>query len=580
MSPTRARQADLLKGRQLPTVVVIASYLDRMEMLCSFLYIVLLSDVSHTYGALFSDTTSCPPWSQYNEYSSKCECPYFLHCDNSGYADGNCFCATYDGFSNFSEVGYCTFGCNTNSFYNFHSRDKLLWNKALCGPYGRTGTLCGSCQSGLFQPVYSYDLKCVECSNQDKNFWLYILLAFVPLTVFYFILLHLQINLVTSPIFGFVLYSQMLANPFFIRALLTSPIGNLYVDYYIRIMSAVFGVWNLDFFRGFNKTVCFEIGSLPALLLDFIVALYPLLLMVLTYLIIYLYNCNCTPVRLARKTLAAFSSYFRSTRITGKRYTGTSIINSFAAYILLSNVKLLSTCVDILTPVTVYHFTTPDNVSQVTRLYYDATITYFGYSHFPYAVLAIAILSVLVVLPTVLLVLYPFRWFQRLKNLLPSRCVLFLNTFVDCFQGCYKDGSKPRGSLDYRCLAAIPFILRLSGFFVNSINSKSSLIPPACIILVLSAILLITVDPLQEQYETTSYSWVLYTLLLACLVAALSGIQVALNFYNFAYIICFIVIAVVMNFISLLGFLQITLLYANRYIGCKWFTKSTVTEQE
>ena len=472
-------------------------------MLCSFLFIVLLPDVSLTYDALFSGTTSCPPWTRYNEHSSNCECPHFLQCDNSGYADGNCFCATYDDHSNFSDVGHCIFGCNTNSSYNFHSKDKLLWNKALCGPYGRKETLCGSCQSGLFQPVYSYDLKCVECSNQDKNFWLYILLAFAPLTVFYFILLHLQINLVTSPIFGFVLYSQMLANPFFVRALLTSSVDNLYVGYYIRIMTAVYGVWNLDFFRGFNKTVCFEIGSLPALLLDFIVALYPLLLMVLTYLIIYLYNCNCTPVRLVRKPLATFSSYFRSTRVTGKRYTGTSIINSFAAYILLSNVKLLSTCVDILTPVTVYHFTTPDNVSKVTRLYYDATIAYFGYSHLPYAALAIAILLVLVVLPIVLLVLYPFRWFQGLKNLLPCRCVLFLNTFVDCFQGCYKDGSKPRGSPDYRCLAALPFILRLSVFLVYLIEFGAALAPPACIILVLSAILLITVDPLQEQFERT-----------------------------------------------------------------------------
>ena len=169
--------------------------------------------------------------------------------------------------------------------------------------------------------------------------------------------------LVTSPIYGYVLYSQMLANPFFVRALLTSAIDNLYVDYYIRIMTAltaVFGVCNLDFFRGFNKTVCFELGSLPALLLDFIVPLYPLLLMVLTYLIIYLYNYNCALVRLVIKPFIAFSSYSRSSRVTGNRYTGTSISDSIAAYIILSNVKVFYTCADILTPAIVYHFTTPE----------------------------------------------------------------------------------------------------------------------------------------------------------------------------------------------------------------------------
>ena len=146
--------------------------------------------------------------------------------------------------------------------------------------------------------------------------------------------------------------------------------------------------------------------------------------MVLTYIFICLYNCNCTPVRLVRKTLAAFSSYFRSTRV----------IDSFAAYILLSKVKLLSTCVDILTPAVLFTTSLLGNISQVTRLYHNATITYFGYSHLPYAVLGTAILLVLVILPTVLLVLYPFQWFQRLKNFLPSRCVLFLNTFVDCLR--------------------------------------------------------------------------------------------------------------------------------------------------
>ena len=168
---------------------------------------------------------------------------------------------TYDDLSNSSEVGY-GFWAATPIIRTFSTAETSCYGIKYYVAHIEEWGCCGFVSKWVV-PVYSYDLKCVECSNQDNNVWLYILLAFVPVTVFYFIFLHLQINLVTSPIFGFVLYSQMLANPFFMRALLTSPIDNLYVDYYIRIMTAVFfGVWNLDLFRGFNKTICFEIGSI------------------------------------------------------------------------------------------------------------------------------------------------------------------------------------------------------------------------------------------------------------------------------------------------------------------------------
>jgi len=533
---------------------------------CVYYFAILICDVLTR-----SSTISCPPWSLYNESLGKCECPSLLRCDDYGYIEWNCISATFNNVSNFTEIGYCVFGCNTKAAYAFPSGDKLLWNKVLCDPYGRTGSLCGSCQTGLFQPVYSYDLKCVKCSNPAKNVCLYIMLAFVPLTVFCLILLHLQLNIVTSPIFGFVFYSQLLANPFFIRALLSTELNNF--KFCVRMLGVVFGVWNLDFFRSFNKSVCFEINTLPTLLLDFVVALYPLLLMVSTYIFITLYNRNCTPVKLIGKPLLLFFSYFKCNR----NNTSTSLINSFSTYILLSNVKLFSTSVDILTPVTLYRFTTPNNVTEVTRLYYDATITYFGYHHLPYAILAIAILSALVFLPIIVLILYPFKWFQRIKNYLPSRYVLFLNTFVDSFQGCYKDGSKPPGSRDYRILAALPFIIRLLFFFVYSANLGISLLPQAGMILVFSAILIIILDPIQEQFEKASYSWVLYTLLLACFTTAIYGIQVAINLDIDAYKVCFIAIAFIVNFTSLFGPLLKTLHhYATK---CGWFKKLAITEE-
>ena len=89
------------------------------------------------------------------------------------------------------------------------------------------------------------------------------------------------------------------------------------------------------------------------------------------------HNCNlwCMELRgFNKKTVCfkiAFTSsiacissifpVFNSTRITGNRYTSSvSMINSFAPYILLSNIKLLSNRGDMSTPVTDYHLITTE----------------------------------------------------------------------------------------------------------------------------------------------------------------------------------------------------------------------------
>ena len=56
-------------------------------------------------------------------------------------------------------------------------------------------------------------------------------------------------------------------------------------------------------------------------------------------------------------------------------------MNSFAAFLLLSNFKLFRVSVDILTPVKVHYFGTPDMVNLTWRLYYDPTVEYFGIEH-------------------------------------------------------------------------------------------------------------------------------------------------------------------------------------------------------
>lgn len=126
----------------------------------------------------------------------------------------------------------------------------------------------------------------------------------------------------------------------------------------------------------------------------------------------------------------------------------TSLIDSFATFFFLTNVKFLSISFDLLAPARVHQVNSFGSYSVTPRLFYDATVPYFGKSHLPYAILAIAVFVLFVLAPVLILTLHPFSWYQKLLSLVPIRWQ-FLHTFVDAFQGCYKDGTES-GSCDCR----------------------------------------------------------------------------------------------------------------------------------
>ena len=152
---------------------------------------------------------------------------------------------------------------------------------------------------------------------------------------------------------------------------------------------------------------------------------------------------------------------------------------------------------DLLAPVTVY--TLNNSISIVTKephLYYDATVRHFSLHHLPYAILGILVLLIFVVLPLLLLLVYPFCWFQRFLNLFPVRWHI-LHTFVDAFQGCYKDGTEP-GTRDCRWFASAFLIIRLVLFLIGGLFDAVAF-PLVVIMLVLFTILLISIQPFKEK---------------------------------------------------------------------------------
>ena len=189
-------------------------------------------------------------------------------------------------------------------------------------------------------------------------------------------------------------------------------------------------------------------STLQILSLDYIVAAYPLLLITLTYVLVTLHYNNCKVVVWLWKPFHVCYIHFQL-----QWNIRNSLVDAFATFLLLSYVKFLSTSIDILTP-TVLYYNNPKHATK-TFLYYDGTVDYFEGTHILYALLAIAVLLVFTIFPILLLLLYPCLWFQQFLNQFHLNSQV-LHTFMDCFQGSFKDGTN--GTRDCRYFSALYLI--------------------------------------------------------------------------------------------------------------------------
>ena len=476
--------------------------------------------------------------------------------DNRAVLD--CYCVTYDEIEDTVEIGKCIFNCRNNNKTNLYDEiysvlpsNVLELNRRFCDRFNRQGTLCGQCKDDHFPLAYSFDLTCVKCPHSKTNWIKYISVAFLPLTAFYFLILLFKVNIVSSHLYGFVFFSQAITMPVMVRIVNMSSQNRHKYYLFAKIIALLYGIWNLDFIRPFNLGICLETSSLFNLTLDLLVAVYPQLLMIVTYLMIHLYDGNFRPLVMLWRPFQRIFSLFRD-----KWDIRSSVIDSFATFFLLSNVKFLSVAYDLLNPVQVYQLSSSGNFTYTWRLYYDANIPYFGSTHLPYAILAIVVLVVFVLLPVLILMLYPFRWFQKILNVLPVRWHV-LHTFMDSFQGCYKDGTEP-GTRDYRSFASVFFIARGIAFVVSIFATGSSYFPIGSIISATLAFSLVVVQPFKAKFSHYSSINAIYMILLALFYASMTGIELSSTRYH-QFIWLFYSISLISGILPLLYVSLITL---------------------
>ena len=454
--------------------------------------VVLL--ISVAYGE------ACPTW-LYPSGDGECLCGATLGtvvvCNNETQQVGvlDTYCITSNGDdSNTSVVGSCLAAVDHGErllsrvgYYNKVFGNLSEQEEKTCGYLNRHGRLCGKCIPNHYASAYSYDIKCYPCTSSVwRSVAEYVCIAYLPLTIFLCVVIVFCIN-VTSPAMNAPVFCcQILSSP----SLLIFLLRYSRTLHYMKFLSTLYGIWNLDFFRLLIPPMCLPLDTMQMMALDYLVAVYPLLLLTCVYVLLRAHDRGCRlVVRLWRPFL------WCTARLRQQWNVRRSIIDAFATFFLLSYIKLLDVSHVLLTYTNVYNATG----SLVGNfLFYDATVEYMGPEHRPYAVLAILVFVVGVLFPLVLLLLYPMQWFQKCLN----RCGLNspgLQMFMQCFQGYYRDQTD--GGRECRYFAAMYPAFRIAAYFIYSANLGRTCYVYFIFLCVLVIAAVVFVSPYKQQYE-------------------------------------------------------------------------------
>ena len=344
-------------------------------------------------------------------------------------------------------------------------------NDYMCAGLNREGQLCGHCAKGFAPPVFSYSMACVNCTANYRLNWLkYIGVAFGPLTLFCLFICFFHVSASSPYLHGFVFYCQILSMTTLLRMAVNTHgykevrEGTKFGQrFYISLMS----IWNLDIFLGFYEPFCLHpnMTIVQALALDYVIAFYPLCLLLIAYFLIKLHSRN---VKLVVVLWKPFEYILRP--CVRHINIQTSLIESFATLYFLSAVKIQSVSIDLLSPTLLYF---PNGtISQKPYLNLAGDVEYFGTHHLIYGLLVLVLLIIFTLIPGLLLLLYPCRFFQQFLNKINWNS-LALRTFVEVFQGNYKDGTN--NTRDYRFFSGVfflnRFVLMATFVLLNSLYS-------------------------------------------------------------------------------------------------------------
>ena len=217
------------------------------------------------------------------------------------------FCMTYNSTTGATEFGACPYIAHYNTtrfhgvFYIQLPSNVSSLNEFMCGPLNREGPLCGECKDGYGIALYSYTLECSKCWGHGYGWVLYYFLELFPITVMYFLVVIFHVRATSSSLSALVFMSQIVVYATKLNVSIHMYIENELTGFpyvTLKVLLVLCGIWSLDYFRSVIPPFCVSshITTIYALALEYLVALYPIFLILLTYVCIKLHDNNFRPV--------------------------------------------------------------------------------------------------------------------------------------------------------------------------------------------------------------------------------------------------------------------------------------------
>ena len=424
------------------------------------LLVVLLSATTDQM-AVEESSVSCPTWFSFNNRTQQCECgqlkPWGIRCNQQEmkFEVANGYCVSYlNGLYYAGDCDYMHSGGNfTDRMFSVMPSEPNGLNDVMCGSYNRKGLLCAECIDGYGPAVYSFGGRCADCSkfSVGSAVILYLLSEFLPILLFFVFVMIFHINITAGPLLGYVSFCQFyLLKVQFKSAFVVSSIL-LKVALPIRLLIysslALCGVWSLKFSWVFVPPFCISshLTGIQVQLLELVPSAITVVILVITSIFIEFHKRNCSPIVKVWKVIGRCLKMLRL-----KPVDGNAVIHAFSTFIFLSayNLNYVGT-------LTLNH----DPVSHSDGSFYkelvasDPTITWFSHRHLTYLSSMAVVYFFLVVIPSLLLCVYPTRIYRYLSRMISTRRQLAIKTFAEALHSCFKDGLN--GTRDYRALAGL-----------------------------------------------------------------------------------------------------------------------------
>ena len=265
------------------------------------------TDDTDIYTSNADNTTVCPTWfypKTLMNSSTVCVCGSDLgetiKCNDKTHVVSlsRCYWITYGTDENNLVVGPTFYGCDVlgQRVGPCHGKNILVPSNPnnlskVCNHYNRDGELCGKCMKDFAPSVYSYSMNCVHCQGHASNWLKYVAVAFPPLTAFFVFVITFRISAASGLMNTLIFITQILTSPVIMRLVQMTPrIPSLL----LFALASPYSMWNLDFFRSLYPPFCLHpaMTTVQALVLDYAIAVYPLVLIITTYLLVELHDHN------------------------------------------------------------------------------------------------------------------------------------------------------------------------------------------------------------------------------------------------------------------------------------------------